>query len=264
VDDLLAADRAFSEQAASDADPLAAFGAMLTEDVIFPNVRQGHVRGKAAVLEMLRANPNYGGPATWRPIRGGVSADGSHGFTLGYFDMAAGDPARRGRRYLAYWVKRPEGWRVAAYRQLIRGPGEKLIDALPPSLPARTSPLLPAVADSAASVRAAEQAFSDRAQQAGLRAAFTEFGRPDSINMTAPTGFAVGNQAIGANMPDAPPSPVRWSADHALAAPSGDLAITFGYIHSNGPVPAGQPDRLPFFTIWRRDAPDQPWRYIAE
>ena len=28
--------------------------------------------------------------------------------------------------------------------------------------------------------------------------------------------------------------------------------------------PAGQPASIPFFTVWKRDAPNQPWRYIAE
>ena len=56
----------------------------------------------------------------WAPIRAGVSADGLQGFTFGYLSLDAGDPARRERKYLSYWVRRAEGWRVVAYRQ---GPG---------------------------------------------------------------------------------------------------------------------------------------------
>ena len=60
------------------------------------------------------------------------------------------------------------------------------------------------------------------------------------------------------------PSPVSWSADDVLVAPSGDFGVTFGMIRPNGPPPEGQPAAIPFFTIWMRDGPDQPWRYVAE
>ncbi|HVH38096.1 MAG TPA: hypothetical protein VM757_05870, partial [Sphingomicrobium sp.] len=61
------------------------------------------------------------------------------------------------------------------------------------------------------------------------------------------------------------PSTIHWAGDHkVLVASSGDLGITFGMIHRDQPPPAGQPASFPFFTIWRRAAPDQPWRYVAE
>ena len=49
--------------------------------------------------------------------------------------LTGGDPARRERKYLAYWVKRPEGWRVVAYRQQVREAGEVSKEMMPPSLP---------------------------------------------------------------------------------------------------------------------------------
>ncbi len=260
VAELLAAERDFSARVAGAADPVATFASMMTDDVIFPSPQRGLVRGREAVIQMLRAYPAHSGAASWRPIRAGVSADGTHGFSFGYFDLAAGDPARRGRRYLAYWVKRPEGWRVAAYRQFGRGAGERMLESMPLSLPAAAA----GGGDHGASLAAAEQAFSDRAQQVGLRAAFTEYGRADAINAGSPAGFVVGADAIGrALFDEAKTSPVHWKADHVLVAPSGDLGITFGFVRSHEPQ-AGQPGEFPFFTIWRRDGPGQPWRYIAE
>ena len=35
-------------------------------------------------------------------------------------------------------------------------------------------------------------------------------------------------------------------------------------IRPNDPPKAGEPEGFPFFTVWKREGPDQPWRYIAE
>ena len=60
------------------------------------------------------------------------------------------------------------------------------------------------------------------------------------------------------------PSPVAWAADAgAVVASSGDLGVTFGFIRQNTPQP-GQPEAIPFITVWRRPDPKGPWRYIAE
>ena len=79
-----------------------------------------------------------------------------------------GEAARRHRKYLAYWIRRPEGWRVVAYRQVVRAPGDVSTAPLPPSLPGFTAAPAGDVAAVEAhqrSLAAAEQAFSDRAQQ---------------------------------------------------------------------------------------------------
>ena len=202
------------------------------------------------------------------PVRGGISADGTQGFTYGYLTLSGGDPARRNRKYLAYWVRRPEGWRVAAYRQLPRPAGEVPLDLLPASLPgfaAAPSDDPAAIAAHQASLAAAEKAFSDRAQQVGLRAAFREYGREDAMNMYEGAAFRVGLDAITAGFPEGQTtSPLNWSTDRAIAASSGDLGVSIGTIRSNAAVPEGQPSSFPFFTIWRRDRPDAPWRYVAE
>ena len=98
------------------------------------------------------------------------------------------------------------------------------------------------------------------------------------MNMGSPAApdFVHGNAAIADFVstglaPTA--SPFTWSADDALAASSGDLGVTFGIIHQNGApagaqagAPAGEPAAAgyAFFTIWRRESPAAPWKYIAE
>jgi hypothetical protein len=269
AESLLAADRAFAAAAAQAATPADALAAMFDADIVTPGGPNLTI-GRDAVLAAFRAAPAWqSGNVSWRPVRGGVSADGSQGFTYGYLTVTAGDPARRERKYLAYWVRRPEGWRVAAYRQIPLQPGGAQTAAQAPLLPAfAAAPAAdPAVAERhRTSLAAAEQAFSDRAQAIGLAAAFREYGRPDAVNLGAGTAaFVTGAEAISANVDNGEAtSPVRWSTTRALAASSGDLGVSMGLIRRNTPGTDGRPDTISFFTVWYRERPDGPWRYIAE
>jgi hypothetical protein len=269
AESLLAADRAFAAAAATAVTPANALAAMFDTDVVVPGGPELTV-GRDAALAVFRAAPAWqSGTVTWHPVRGGVSADGTQGFTYGYLTVTAGDPGRRERKYLAYWIRRPTGWRVAAYRQLPLQPGGAPTEAQPPLLPAFATAPDPDPAVTArhrASLAAAEQAFSDRAQRIGLAAAFREYGRPDAVNLAAGNAaFVTGPDAIAAGMDNGEAtSPVRWSTTRALAASSADLGVSMGIIHRNTPSTDGRPDAFSFFTVWRRDTPDGEWRYIAE
>ena len=49
-----------------------------------------HVAVALHTVQALRANPdNAGARLEWAPIRGGISADGQHGFTFGYMTVLA-------------------------------------------------------------------------------------------------------------------------------------------------------------------------------
>src|SRR4051812_38941772 len=107
AESLLAADRAFSAAAASAATPADGLAAMFDAEVVLPGGPELSV-GRDAALARFREAPAWqSGTVTWHPVRGGVSADGTQGFTYGYLTVTAGDPARRERKYLAYWVRRP-------------------------------------------------------------------------------------------------------------------------------------------------------------
>jgi ketosteroid isomerase-like protein len=267
VDELLAADRAFASGAAT-LDPVAGITAMLDEDVAMPLPGKGILTGKAAVTEAFRASPAFKeGHVSWSPVRGGIAADGTQGFTYGFLAVGSGDEAKRNRKYLAYWIKRPAGWRVVAYRQVPREAGEVSTAMLDPALPAFAARPLsdPAiVARHQESLAAAEKSFSDHAQNVGLKTAFRDFGREDSMNMYAGAGFAVGLDAVVANFKEEGPAKINWSTEKSFVASSGDLGVSIGMIRPNDPPKAGEPDGFPFFTVWKREGPDQPWRYIAE
>jgi hypothetical protein len=268
VNRLLADDRAFSA-AGADRPAIESIPSMFAEDVVVPAGNR-FAEGRAAAIEAMRANPdNLSGRVTWSPIRGGISTDGQHGFTFGYMTLRKSDATTVPLKYLAYWTRQREGWRVSAYRRRPRPAGEVSLEMMPPSLPARIVPTTAvASVETIDSLKRTEQEFSDTAQRIGIGEAFAKFGSEDAVNLGGPNdiGFVVGAAAIGRSVGagSAPgKSPVSWSADRALVSPRGDLGITFGMLRSNDPAKSSDPG-VPFFTIWRRADPSAPWRYIAE
>jgi hypothetical protein len=268
--ELLATDSAFAE-AGKSLPVVEALAPMFAEDVEMP-APGGFIMGRDSVLKALRANPvNTTANFHWTPIRAGVSADGRQGFTFGYGTLARPDSAPSPVKYLTYWVKGSGGWHAVAYKRG-RAPAAAEAVAMAPALPPR---LVPPESDPARieeyrqSLDTAERAFSRDAQQIGLQAAFARYGRPDAVNMggAARSQFVVGADSIGAvvgvDEPDSGSS-VSWAPDRVIVASSGDLGVTIGTIVANQPDSAGVPAKFPFFTVWRRDSVDQPWRYVAE
>ncbi len=273
VDALLAADRSFAA-AAAKTDLITGIAAILADDVMMPAPPGKFARGKGEAIDALKANAaNVGAKVEWSPIRGGISGDGLHGFTYGYMTVRRADGTTANVKYLSYWVKGADGWRVAVYRRSARADGEVSQAMLAPALP--TGLVAPSTNRAAieahrASVIAAEKAFSDLAQRVGLEAAFRENGRPDAMNMGggAAAGFVIGNEAIAKSVSAGQPaggSTLNWSADTALVSSGGDLGVTIGFIRQNNPPAGAAPTAgFPFFTIWWRERPGAPWRYIAE
>lgn len=273
ADELLKADRAFAASAAGT-DFVTGVTAMFAADVVMPAPGIGFADGVEAATRALRADPlNATSRASWHPVRVGVSSDATQGFTIGFFTVTRADGAVLPGKYLSYWVKADDGWRVAVWRRSRRPEGPIDTTMYEPSLPSRIVPvstdtsLLIALRGALAQ---AERNFSDHAQRVGLGSAFTTFGRADAMHLGGPAsrGFVVGNDSIAADVGEGAPtdrSQVRWSSDRTIVASSGDLGVSIGFIVVNGAVAPGEaPQRIPFFTIWRRDSAATPWRYIAE
>jgi ketosteroid isomerase-like protein len=271
VDELLGTDRGFSAASAT-LDVIAGLSAMFADDVVMPTPAGQFAEGKAKAVEALRANPdNATSRVAWTPLRGGISADGQHGFTFGLMTVTRADNSKVPLKYLSYWVKGPGGWRVVAYKRG-RAPEDPASTApLPPSLPpafvAPTSDAA-AIGRHRESLAEAERAFSKDAQSIGLGPAFARYGRADAANMGGPNvpGFVVGAEAIAKTVSggdSSPTSPLSWGPDTVIVASSGDLGVSIGMIRRNKPEP-NLPSAFPFFTVWRRDTVKDPWRYIAE
>lgn len=271
VDELLAADRAFSA-ASAKTDLVAGLAPMFALDVVIPNPPGQFAESKAAVVAALRANPDNARSQTeWTPVRGGISADGQHGFTAGFMTLNRPNGSTIPLKYLAYWVKQTEGWRVAVYKRVRSGEGSPSLALMAPALPDR---LMPPSTDAAAIARfresldQAERSFSNDAQRIGLGAAFAQYGSADALNLEGASDakLVVGPENIARLVAAGEPatgSTLSWAPDKVLVASSGDLGVTIGMIHPNAPA-AGQPTSFPFFTIWRRPSPTAPWRYVAE
>jgi ketosteroid isomerase-like protein len=270
ADGLLAADRAFA--AAASGKPAAeALDAMIADDVvmfIIPAPTQAPNRAEAQAI-MGQAFGSEPVTLRWAPVRGGVSADGQHGFTYGFMDqLVAGKPPKLGK-YVAYWIRQADGWRAASLQIVPRADGDVVTAMRAPALP---DWLVPPTTDAAliesyrASLDKVERAFSDESQTIGLGAGFKKYGSADAMNVGGGADFVYGNVAIGeAQGGDAPnPSPLRWAPDGVVVASSGDLGFTYGYLVRNGPTPPGRLARIPWVTIWRRNSPSGPWLYVAE
>ena len=271
VDELLAADRAFSA-ASANTDLVSGLSAMFADDVVIPSPPGKFVKGKAAVVTELRANAENATSRTdWTPVRGGVSIDGLHGFTVGFMTIRRPDGTTMPLKYLAYWVKHAEGWRVAVYKRVRASAPPPSLALMPAALPDRSLPPTTdeaAVARFRASLDQAERAFSDTAQKIGLGPAFAQFGSADALNLGGGTdaGLIVGADNIARLVSAGKPadgSTLFWAPDQVIVASSGDLGVTIGMIHPTTPA-AGEPTNFPFFTIWRRASPSAAWRYVAE
>ena len=143
---------------------------------------------------------------------------------------------------------------------------------MPPALP--TTMMAPITDDTIMAYRdeldRAERTFSDEAQVMGLGPAFARHGSADATNFGGPddVAFVVGADAIArsvsANQPEAPAarSPGRRSRSSSRR-----VAISGSASASSCRTPNPNQERgpgFPFFTIWRRAAPGNPWRYVAE
>jgi ketosteroid isomerase-like protein len=271
VDELLAADRAFSA-ASAKTDLVSGLTAMFADDVVIPMPPGQFVDGKTAVAAALRTNAdNLTARTEWTPVRGGISADGQHGFTFGYMTIHRQDGSDLPLKYLSYWVKRPEGWRVAAFK---RSRASAATTSPAPAAPAIPDRLVEPTADpkrlaaAKASLDAAERAFSGDAQKLGIGRAFAQYGSADAINLGRPDepGVVTGSENIGRMVAQGVAegaSPVSWAPERVIVASSGDLGVTIGWIVPNMPSP-DRPAKNPFFTIWRKANAAAPWRYVAE
>ncbi len=248
---------------------------MFAEDVIM-GAGPVNARGRDAAIAALRGNPlNATSRISWTPIRGGVSSDGKHGFTQGYVTTTRADNTKVDGKYLGYWIKKPEGWRLAVYKRMGRPAGQVSLVMSPPSLPVAGLPAAegPALQQYEAELRAAEIAFSSDGTLLGVGPAFFKWGAPDAMNAGGGAEWVLGPEAIssqngpGSGAPDADKSSIVWAPTDVIVAPTGDLGVSIGYIwRTSVPEGGGLPRATaqPFFTIWKRATTRDPWRYVAE
>lgn len=264
-DELMAADRRFA-QGAGQTDLASAISNMFVSNVVM-QAPGGHVQGKDAAIAALNANAdNKRSRVEWTPVGGGTSSSGQDGFTYGYMTVTRPDGTTQPAKYIAYWVLRPGGWRIAAYKRVPRPAGAVSLAPVAPSLATRALP----IGDSATVQRYAdelsltEHAFSREAGVIGLGPAFFKYAAADAINVGGPNSpeFVRGPEAISRSVAAGMTGDVTitWAPSQVIVATTGDLGVSIGTIR----ITAGETREVPFFTIWKRAFPGDPWRYVAE
>jgi ketosteroid isomerase-like protein len=271
ADDLLAADRAFAA-AAQKTDLVTALTTMFAPDIVLTHAG-GIAHGKDKATEALKSSPiNAGARIEWTPARVSVSGDGRHGFTAGFMTLHRADQTTTPLKYLGYWEKQKDGWRLLAYKRGVAktpAPAMEVTYVLPKQIvaPATDAATIERYRESLAE---AERSFSRDAQTMGIGPAFEHYGDPEAINLGGPdvATWLLGNDQVATGVGSgAPPnsSPVSWGPEKTIVAASGDFGVTIGYIVPNKPGPDGKtPAGQPFFTIWKRSSPKDRWLYIAE
>lgn len=267
VTELIAVDRDHAERA-SRVSVVDALGGMFADDVVLSAMGAFHFGRDAAIAQLRSAPENLDGHVEWAPVRGGISADGQHGFTFGFMSLVRADSSRVPLKYLAYWVRQGPAWKVAVYRRVRRPEGEVPPAMREPSLPVRSVAAAhdaTVIARHARELGDAERNFSALAGKVGLGPAFRQNAAPDAMNMGGQQSvdFLYGPEAIGAGVGagQTGPSTLTWGPDTVLVASSGDLGVTIGHI--NAPARAGgPPQRIPFFTVWKKVG--GVWKFVAE
>lgn len=263
---------AFDQHAGSvQRAPAEALGPLFAASIRVPAPGGTFARDPDAAIDALRAGALANvASLSWVPVRAGVSADRTQGFTMGYQRHVRTDGETQRAKYLAYWIRTDAEWRMIAYR-VVAAPADG-------GKPKRWKPFAPEAIDAVpariaghrVSLAAAEQQFSNRAQAIGLGPAFAEFGRDDAANLGGPRSPEIvrGAASIAALVAEGEPaqgSSVHWAADEAVdVASSGDLGVTFGFIRFHDSGAGETPPPIPFFTVWARADAERPWRYIAE
>lgn len=268
---LMETDRAFST-AAKTTDVVTGISNMFVGNVVLQS-RGRLVRGVDSARAALASDTlNARSRASWTPVGGGVSSDGEHGFTYGYMTVTRPDGTTQPFKYLGYWVRGESGWRLAVYKRAFRGVGDVSLAPLPPSMPQRNLPR----GDSATVHRyadelsLAEHAFSRDATPMGLGPAFAKWGAPDAINLGGQSveivrGPDAISKLVGASWQ--PGSTISWGPEQVIVSSTGDLGVSIGTIRVSSPATAERPaanQEVPFFTVWKRTWPTDPWRYVAE
>jgi len=111
-------------------------------------------------------------------------------------------------------------------------------------------------------------AFSDRAQEIGVPAAFLEFAADDAVMYRNGMDPITGKEAIRKVMEKDPPATLVWKPETADIAESGDLGYTRGhFVYTPKPGPDGKAGMEPFegsyVSIWKKQA-DGTWKWVFD
>jgi ketosteroid isomerase-like protein len=263
---LLAADRAHA--AASAASLVAGFPASLADDAVFLYPGRPIAHGRDAAAALLASLPAPAGRTmTWRPVLAGVSADGTHGYTVGYGERrgmteSSGSPWIK---YISYWKKSDGGrWQVAAWALSGGEPGAPADAPADCATPASATPASVSTADAGIAardaVRRADSSFAALAARAGAAEAFGTWVADDGVSLGRGPALTCGREAVRRAFDAVAPGALVWAPRVADAAASGDLGFTVGVATIRSEATS---HNSKYLTVWKKQ-PDGQWRFVAD
>jgi ketosteroid isomerase-like protein len=244
--------------------------ANFTSDVVYLRGGLPIVRGRSAAQAIIAAEP-LGGPIAvrWQPVRAEASRDGRSGYSYGYTVIGSGAgaaPSLRMDRYIAFWRREGDAWRIAAYAETYGAPPAPLVtpasalDSALADVPMRRArgPL--------EDIRAADDDFAQTAARLGTGRAFGEFAAENAQIFSTPGEFITGPEAISqAFGPTTEDNMLVWHPVAGEVARSGDLGFTVGNAVFTGKSLDGTPQvrYSKYLTVWKKQH-DGRWRYVVD
>ena len=248
-----------------------AAAAWLDSSVVFLRAGAPIVYGRTEALALLGDGVQERSTFQWRPLGGGVSRDGSGGYTYGIATVATpngeGPPTIRSDRYIAFWRRGGDGsWRVIAYAD-VGGPSLSANASVPSAeLPPTTTLPRGRRADAVRQVRQADSAFALAADLQGTGFAFAQFVAPQGVVFSG-SEIVIGTDAVRALFDEQQRAggTLNWRPVYAEAAESGDLGFTVGeYVFTGRGATGTVVQRFgKYLTVWKKQA-DGEWRFVVD
>lgn len=245
-------------------------GSVFTRDVVYLRGGLPIVRGRAPVQSIVAADSLAPGTAVrWQPVRAEASADGRSGYSYGYTVYGAsssGAPSLRLDRYIAFWRRESEGWKIAAYAETYGAPPAAralpldAVDSALADVPMRK------IRGPLEDIRLADTEFSMLATRVGTGRAFGAFAADNAQIFSTPGEFITGPEAISAAFgPTTDDSKLVWHPIVGEVSVSGDLGYTVGNAVFTGKRADGAPEvrYSKYLTVWKRQR-DGSWRYVVD
>jgi ketosteroid isomerase-like protein len=243
---------------------------IFTDNVVYLRGGLPIVLGRPAARAIIAAE-SLGTRVTvrWQPVRAEASSDGKSGYSYGYSIYGAAQPTStsvRIDRYIAFWRREAEGWRIAGYAETYGTPPAPL--ALPAA--AQSSAMkdvpMPRTRGALEAIRSADVDFSRDATKFGTGEAFGRYAAEDAQIFSGPGEFISGPRAITQSFG---PTPAKnglvWHPVHGAVSEAGDLGFTVGNAVFTGEREDGAPSvsYSKYLTVWKKQR-DGSWRYVVD
>ena len=245
------------------------FAGAFAEDAVYLRGGLPILRGIRAIRAVVGADPAAGGVTVrWQPVRADVSRDHASGYSYGYtiFGIRGEEASLRVDRYIAFWRKGPDGWRIAGYAETYGSPPAPLPLPAPAADGMLADVAMPTLRAPVDAIRAADVAFAREAERLGAGEAFGRYAAPDAQMFSAAGEFITGPEAITASFGQSSAnSSFTWQPVYGEISSSGDLGFTVG----NAVVTVERPDGAAvvryskYLTVWKRQR-DGAWKYVVD